>query len=950
MDDDFEPIALDQIANVILSASTKEAYHASVAWFEQLGFRAIMTESSHETTATWLQLFSSTATIHDVALKIVLSPSAQVKLATSSKMDWRIVPALATITTNTLEAIEDHFTSIHWAYQRYTIPSKDPNGLDDCTAIYVHDPLNNLFIFTDKPNPFESRSRTQTTQDKAPMSTLLKRRSTFQPFLPGFGHRRRKIAILTSGGDAPGMNAAVRAVVRAAITRGCDAYAVHEGYQGLVDGGDMIRKMNWDDVQGYLTTGGTVIGTARCKAFRERSGRLQAAKNMVKEGIDALIVCGGDGSLTGADLFRSEWPSLLVELVENEEITQDDADEYAHLNIVGLVGSIDNDMSSTDITIGAVTCLHRICECIDSISSTASSHSRAFVVEVMGRHCGWLALMAGIATGADFIFIPERPPWGEDWQDRMCAEIKKHRDLGKRKTIVIVCEGAIDSNLEPITAKGLMDLLTDRLHLDTRMTILGHVQRGGKPCAFDRNLATMQGIEAVEAVLSSSPDIPSPMIGMNENKITRTELMEAVALTGEVAKAISRKDFVGAMDLRDPAFNQQYDQFLALTLSAPNVGKKPQQSLRIAIINVGAPACGMNAAVRAAVRYARNLGHVPLGINNGFPGLVAGQVKEMEWMDVDGWMSQGGSELGTNRDQPSLDLGMVSYQLQKFNIHSLLLIGGFEAYTACLEMYNARHLYPAFCMPMVHIPATISNNVPGTEYSLGCDTSLNAIMEACDALKQSATASRKRVFVVEVHGGKSGFLAVMSGLAVGATSVYIPEEGVNLIRLQKDVTHLCQRYSQDAEGKSHGRVIIRSEAASKTYTTDIISAIIKEEGHQQFDSRTATLGHIQQGNSPSPLDRVRAVRLAVCAVDFLLSHACDISSSASTTSTGTGPDVYNKDPDSIAVAGIHGSSVTFTSVEALLKDTDLKNRKPKQSWWMDYKRAVHLLARRTDLV
>jgi len=436
------------------------------------------------------------------------------------------------------------------------------------------------------------------------------------------------------------------------------------------------------------------------------------------------------------------------------------------------------------------------------------------------------------------------------------------------------------------------------------------------------------------------------MIGMNENKISRTDLMKAVALTGEVAKAIKRKDFVGAMDLRDPAFNQQYEQFLATTLASNDEINKNIQPLRIGIINVGAPAGGMNAAVRAAVRYARNRGHTPFAILNGFPGLIAGQVKEMQWMDVDGWIAHGGSELGTNRDQPSLDLGMVSYQLQKFNIQSLMLIGGFEAYTASLEMYNARNVYPSFCMPMVHIPATISNNVPGTEYSLGCDTSLNAIMEACDAIKQSATASRKRVFVVEVHGGKSGFLAVMSGLTVGATSVYIPEEGISLARLQKDVQHLCKRYSEDAEGKSQGRIIIRCEAASKTYTTDIVASIIKEEGHQQFDSRTAILGHIQQGNSPSPLDRIRAMRLALCAIDFLEEHTCDVSSSSSTHSnTSAGPAVYNKDPESIAVAGIHGSNVSFTSVEALLKDTDMKNRKPKQSWWMDYRRTGILLAR-----
>ncbi|KAI7820007.1 6-phosphofructokinase [Gamsiella multidivaricata] len=955
MQDQSSKIVLEQISHLTLTAPTDEIYHASVAWFEQLGLRAILTETSADTKATWLQLFCEETSTHDPAIKIAYSPSGLRKLPHSTKMDWRSVPAIATIITNTLKAIEELFASLPWAYQRYSIPSKDPLAQSEYSAIYTHDPMNNLLIFTDKPNPFASKKKTETAHHVEAEHTETQR-PQFQALEQPDG-RKRKIAILTSGGDAPGMNASVRGVVRAAIVRGCDAYAVHEGYQGLVDGGKMIKKMGWDDVQGYLTTGGTVIGTARCKAFRERPGRLSAAKNLVLEGIDALIVCGGDGSLTGADLFRAEWPSLLEELVNTGELTQEQVEPFSNLNIVGLVGSIDNDMACTDITIGAVTCLHRICESIDSISSTASSHSRAFVVEVMGRHCGWLALMAGIATGADFIFIPERPPSGEDWQDNMCAEIKRHRDLGKRKTIVIVCEGAIDSNLNPITAKDLADLLTDHLHLDTRMTILGHVQRGGVPCAFDRNLATMQGVEAVEAVLASRPDVPSPMIAMNENKIVRTDLMKAVALTGEVAKAIARKDFIGAMELRDPAFNQQYDQFIATTLSSNERSllthdKENCQPLRIGIINVGAPAGGMNAAVRAAVRYARNRGHIPFAIHNGFPGLIAGQVKEMQWMDVDGWMAHGGSELGTNRDQPSLDLGMVSYQLQKFNIQSLLLIGGFEAYTACLEMYNARESYPAFCMPMVHIPATISNNVPGTEYSLGCDTSLNAIMEACDAIKQSATASRKRVFVVEVHGGKSGFLAVMSGLAVGATSVYIPEEGISLTRLQKDVAHLCQRYAEDAEGKSQGRVFIRSEAASRTYTTDIVSAIIKEEGHQQFDSRTAILGHIQQGNSPSPLDRVRAMRLAVCSIDFMEEKACLSSSSSSSASSASssGPVVYNKDPDSISVAGIHGSNVSFTSVEALLKSTDMKNRKPTQTWWMDYKRSCNLLARRTDLL
>lgn len=149
-------------------------------------------------------------------------------------------------------------------------------------------------------------------------------------------------------------------------------------------------------------------------------------------------------------------------------------------------------MAMTDLTIGAVTALHRICEAIDSIGSTASSHSRAFVIEVMGRHCGWLALMAGVATGADFIFIPEHPPEIEDWETDMCEFVKQHRRVGKRKTIVIVAEGALDYNLKPIKADYVKEVLTDRLGLDTRVTTLGHTQRGGVPAAFDRILVSQR--------------------------------------------------------------------------------------------------------------------------------------------------------------------------------------------------------------------------------------------------------------------------------------------------------------------------------------------------------------------------------------------------------------------------------------------------------------------------
>lgn len=182
--------------------------------------------------------------------------------------------------------------------------------------------------------------------------------------------------------------------------------------------------------------------------------------------------------------------------------------------------------------------------------------------------------------------------------------------------------------------------------------------------------------------------------------------------------------------------------------------------------SVGAPAGGMNAATRAAVRYCIMQGHKPYAIHNGFVGLLDDNVHQLSWLGVDNWMTRGGSELGTNRKLPDIDLGAVAAKFQQYNFHALMMIGGFEAFNALRILDQGRKNYPAFNIPLVHLPATISNNVPMTEFSLGSDTSLNALVDACDAIKQSASASRNRVFVVETQGGKCGYIATMGALAV----------------------------------------------------------------------------------------------------------------------------------------------------------------------------------------
>ncbi|KAF2085051.1 6-phosphofructokinase [Saccharata proteae CBS 121410] len=764
-----------------------------------------------------------------------------------------------------------------------------------------------------------------------------------QPPPPLLGKKRR-VGVMTSGGDSPGMNGAVRAVIRMSYALGCEAYAIYEGYEGLVQGGDMIREMHWEDVRGWLSEGGTLIGTARCMAFKERAGRLQAAKNMIVKGIDALIVCGGDGSLTGADRFRGEWPSLVQELIDTKQMTEQQVAPFRHLNIVGLVGSIDNDLAGTDMTIGCDTSLNVICEALDKLDSTATSHQRAFVIEVMGRHCGWLALMSAVASGADYVFLPEHPP-AESWAEDMSKIIRKHREGGKRKTMVIVAEGAHDSNLKTITPADVKNVLANQLGLDTRITTLGHVQRGGPASAYDRMLSTMQGAEAVKAVLEATPSTPSPVICILENKIVRRPLLEAVAQTNEVAKAIEEKDFAKAMSLRDAEFAEYLSAYTITTAAKlPGLLLPEEKRMRVGIIHVGAPAGGMNAATRAAVAHCLARGHTPLGLHNGFPGLcrhyndTESSVQEINWLEAESWAGRGGSEIGTNRGLPEDEgngLETVAKAFKEQKIQALFVVGGFEAFTAVSQLRKGRSQYDAFKIPMAVLPATVSNNVPGTEYSLGSDTCLNSLIQFCDVMRQSASASRRRVFVIETQGGASGYIATIAGLAMGALAVYTPEEGIDLKMLSRDIDFLRESYAKDKGHGGAGKIILRNEKASSVYTTELIADIIKEESHGRFETRHGVPGHFQQGGKPSPMDRMRATRFGIRSLQHLEEYA------------GKSPDEIAADPMSATVIGIRGAKVQFSAMEHIEKEeTDWKHRRPTNEFWMELKDLINALSGR----
>ncbi|KAI5107362.1 ATP-dependent 6-phosphofructokinase, liver type [Silurus meridionalis] len=673
------------------------------------------------------------------------------------------------------------------------------------------------------------------------------------------------------------MNAAVRAVTRMGIYVGAKVYLIYEGYQGLVDGGDNIKLAHWHSVTNIIQLGGTVIGSARCKAFTTRDGRLAAAFNLVKRGITNLCVCGGDGSLTGANIFRNEWSGLLAELEAKGRISAESAKKYSHLNIVGLVGSIDNDFCGTDMTIGADSALHRIMDIVDAITTTATSHQRTFVLEVMGRHCGYLALVSALASGADWLFIPEDPP-EDNWEEIMCSRLGESRSKGSRLNIIIVAEGAINKKGEPISSSYIKDLVVKRLGYDTRVTVLGHVQRGGTPSAFDRVLSSKLGMEAVVALMEATPDTPACVIGLSGNRSVKLPLMEAVEMTKAVQKAMNEKRFDEAIQLRGRSFGNNWGMYKLLAYQKP---AQVTSNFSLAILNVGAPAAGMNAAVRSAVRAALSNGHKVYTVHNGFEGLANGEVKEMSWSCVAGWTGQGGSVLGTKRTLPNTCMEKLVESIAKYSIQSLLVIGGFES---------------------------------------------------CDKIKQSATGTKRRVFVVETMGGYCGYLATTTGIAVGADAAYIFEEPFNINDLKMNVEHLAEKMKKDIQRG----LVLRNEKSHPQYSTDFIHNLYTAEGKGVFDCRVNVLGHLQQGGAPSPFDRNFGTKLGVRAVQWLTERM------SATFRQGS---VFANSPDTACVLGLNGKVLTFTPVAELKLKTDFEHRMSKEQWWLSLRLLLKMLAK-----
>jgi len=334
-------------------------------------------------------------------------------------------------------------------------------------------------------------------------------------------------------------------------------------------------------------------------------------------------------------------------------------------------------------------------------------------------------------------------------------------------------------------------------------------------------------------------------------------------------------------------------------------------------------------------------GNNPFGIHNGIDGLLNSEVAPLSWSSVTGWVSEGGALLGTKRTLPAHNYQGCADQLSNFNIQGLVVIGGFEAFQAVIQFAEAREKFKEFRIPMVVLPATISNNVPGTDFSIGSDTALNEITEICDRIRQSAQGTKRRVFIVETMGGYSGYLATMAGLAGGADAAYIHEERFSIQELMRDLDILAFKMDH---GNIFRGLILRNEYANKNYDTDFIYRLYNEEGRDKFTVRQNILGHMQQGGDPSPFDRNIATKMAAKTVSWLVEQ---LSHCAARDGSGT---VHAEDPATAALLGMRTRGYKFQSVAQLKGETDFTFRRPSQpQWWMKIRSIIAILSQHDSI-
>ena len=658
----------------------------------------------------------------------------------------------------------------------------------------------------------------------------------------------KKVAILTSGGDAPGMNAAVRGAVRAALNKGWEVYAIKEGYRGLLTGGDSIFPLDWVDVSWNFREGGTFLGSARCPELKgegsqARELKEQALLNLRRLNISSLVIVGGDGSLTGGyALFR---------MLHNKEYTNPEL-KSMQLSIVGIPGSIDNDIAYTDMSIGVDTTLNTIVECIDKLRDTATSHRRVIIVEVMGRLRGYLAVMSGLATGADRVFVREEKI-NQNELAKLLHVLRKSFEQGQKAGIIIRSEGA---RFSTGFLKETIDVLL-KPEREVRETVLGHLQRGGNPTVFERTLATRMGVKAIE-LLEETHTEPQ-LVGLHAKNL------KPVSLSKSLTK------------IKTPSFQEDLSPN---TRNAFHLGRMlenpPEEKYRgttIALLTDGNNVSGMNMAIRAVARLALNRGIAVKGIKGGFQGFTRGlgSTLNLEWsmLEMKSILRRAGTLLGVSSSGFTMDTKgyeSITQQVKQLGIDGLIVIGNKATY------HTANKLAPLINLPVVGIPAGLTCNLPGTDRVIGMDSTLNDLLQGIDRTADAAHVKRK-IFIITLSGDYCSCLVRLVALAGGAEQLIIEANlsgtgGHNTFRkkVRQSVGELKKMFDM---GKTFGTIVFSPNHTEETeHFLQYIKQAIDKAGIA-LDVTVIPLETSLGGIIPTAFDRILAKRLGEKAMETL---------------------------------------------------------------------------------
>jgi len=660
---------------------------------------------------------------------------------------------------------------------------------------------------------------------------------------------QKKIAVMTSGGDAPGMNAAVRGIVRAALQEGWAVYGIRDAYRGLAAGDSHMFPLEAGSVGASFREGGTFLGSAR---FTDIAGssqqaqnlKLAALSNLGEAGISGLVVIGGDGSLTGAqELFA---------FLQTQRQRLPEKFRDMHLAIAGIPGSIDNDIPCTDMSIGVDTTLNTIVECIDKLRDTATSHKRVSIVEVMGRLRGYLAVMSGLATGADHIFIREQPVSREELFS-LLSTLQKSFDHGQQAGIIIRSEGAAFST--PFIKETIATLLEPRR--DVRETILGHLQRGGYPTAFERVLAMRLGVKAVQLLKEGFTD---PLfIGIRDNRPSVTTIAEVLAKKNAPA-------------FRDTLSNNTRACYqLAAQLEKPPA--KTGSKKLIAILTDGNNVSGMNMAVRSVARLALNAGLQATGIKGGFCGLLQDEerIAPLHWemLEMKSILRRPGSLLGVSREEVLDDEQMLTRAaagLENLHVDGLITVGNLRSY------HLANRLAHITGIPVVGIPADANCNLPGTNWVIGMDSALNDLTREIDRAADAAHVQNK-IFIIHLKWHYCYCLVHLAALAGGADQLIIDSresDTEDSSFFQHQVTEKIKGLRKIVSGRKLGATVVFFSRCADTAESAL--ACIKKTIREEEIGLTPTVVPLETsygGSIPTAFDRVLAKRFGAIAFDVL---------------------------------------------------------------------------------